>query len=151
MMLILQNRNLIRALMFPDLTVSLGLFSFQKLSSRLWQLSDKHNRKKENISQLRCSTATSQQQTVSSKVLHSNMKRSKWLTNTHQADKDEDELDDVCVGHRVEPPQQCVDYGHHWGDDDGVDVGQIQDHTHSSTWKNTEWWAPEDWHRQQLL
>lgn len=32
---------------------------------------------------------------------------------THQTDEDEDELDDVCVGHRVEPPQQCVDDGHH--------------------------------------
>lgn len=32
---------------------------------------------------------------------------------THQTDEDEDELDDICVGYRVEPPQQCVDYGHH--------------------------------------
>lgn len=71
---------------------------------------------------------------------------------THQTDKDENELDDICVGHRVEPPQQCVDYGHHWGDDDGVGVGQVQDHTHSSTWNNTaEQWASEDWQRYEVL
>lgn len=55
---------------------------------------------------------------------------------THQTDEDEDKLDDICVSHRVKSPQQCVDYGHYSRDEDGVDVGQIQDYPHSSTWNN---------------
>lgn len=56
---------------------------------------------------------------------------------THQTDEDEDKLDDICVSHGVKSPQQCVDYGHYCRDENGVDVGQIQDYPHSSTWNNT--------------
>lgn len=56
--------------------------------------------------------------------------------HTHQTDEDEDELDDIGVSHRVKSPQERVDDGHHCGDDDGVDVGQIQDHPHGSAWEN---------------
>ena len=37
---------------------------------------------------------------------------------TDQADKDEDKLDDVGVGYRVEASQQGVDDGHHGRDAD---------------------------------
>lgn len=68
-----------------------------------------------------------------------------WTNDgTHQADKDEDELKDVCVRHRIQPSQQGVDDGYHWGHDDGVDVGQVQYHTHRSTWNNrAEGWGAE--------
>lgn len=49
---------------------------------------------------------------------------------THQADEDEDELDDVSVGHRVEASQQGVGDGHRCRDPDAHSVGQVQDHAH---------------------
>ena len=54
---------------------------------------------------------------------------------THQADENEDELYDVCVGHRVETSQQGVGDGHGCGDPDAHGVGQIQDHAHGYTYK----------------
>lgn len=59
--------------------------------------------------------------------------RRKRTATTHQADEDENELYDVRVGHRVEPPHQGVGDGHSSRDPDAHIVGQIQDHTHSNT------------------
>ena len=57
----------------------------------------------------------------------------KYTSATHQAKKYEDELDNVCVGHRVETPQQSVDDGDSSRDPGANVEGQIQDHTHDSS------------------
>lgn len=51
---------------------------------------------------------------------------------THQADKDEQQLYNVCVGHRVETPHQCVEDGDGSRDPDADGKGQVQDHAHGS-------------------
>lgn len=53
---------------------------------------------------------------------------------THQAHKDENELDDIGVGHRVQASEQRVEDGYHRGDQNRVDVWQVQNHTHRPTW-----------------
>lgn len=47
--------------------------------------------------------------------------------DSHQAEEGERQLDDVGVGHGVEPPQQGVDDGHGRGDPHTVGEGQVQD------------------------
>lgn len=52
---------------------------------------------------------------------------------THQADENENELYDVCVGDRVKTSQQSVGDGHSSRNPDAHSIGQIQDHTHRDT------------------
>jgi hypothetical protein len=61
----------------------------------------------------------------------------KWvfLFLTYCAEEHEDELNDVCVGHRVETPQQGVGDGYGSRDPDAHCVGYIQNNAHDSTWE----------------
>ena len=48
---------------------------------------------------------------------------------SHQADDDDEELDDVGVGHRVQASQQGVGDSNGCRQDDGPGWRQVQDHT----------------------
>ena len=52
------------------------------------------------------------------------------VQQTHQVDEYEDQLYNICVGHRVETSQQCVGDGDGSRDPDAHSKGQIQDDTH---------------------
>lgn len=51
-------------------------------------------------------------------------------TYTDQPDEDAEELYDVSVGDRVEPPEQCVEQSDASRHDDGGVVVHVDDHTH---------------------
>lgn len=54
----------------------------------------------------------------------------------HQAAKDEDQLYNICVRHRVEASQQRVDDGNSDRDPDAHREGQVQNHAHGSSYKS---------------
>ena len=54
--------------------------------------------------------------------------------STDQPDGDEEELDDVGVGHGVEPAQEGVEDGHGCRHDDGQLRVDVQDHCHCVAW-----------------
>lgn len=64
---------------------------------------------------------------------------SAWTDRAYQADEDEDQLDDVCVRHRVQAPHQRVGDGHGGRDPDADGVGEVQDHAHSHTCGVKNW------------
>lgn len=55
-------------------------------------------------------------------------------STTHQANKYEDELNYVCVRHRVEATQQCVGDGYSSRDPDAHSKGEVQNHAHGSSY-----------------
>lgn len=56
---------------------------------------------------------------------------------TYQSYKNTEELDDISVGHRVEPTHQGVQSSNECRDDDGRMHIHINDHTDGGSWKET--------------
>lgn len=59
------------------------------------------------------------------------------VDDSHQTDKDEDELYDVCVCHRIETAQQCVGDGHGSRDPHTERKRQVKHHAHDPPLSDT--------------
>ena len=57
---------------------------------------------------------------------------------THQAEDNEEDLDDVSVSHRYEASQQSVAQSYHCGHDDGHLLVQVQDDLESGAWNSNK-------------
>ena len=55
---------------------------------------------------------------------------------TYQSHENAEELNDICVGHGVEPAHQGVQRGDKGGDDDGHAHIGANDHADSGSWKD---------------